>query len=130
MKDEKVLVNFRITKERKRQLEYLAEKRGVSTTQFLDLLISDTISNHLKNEGMSDAIEQAILSLGLDSCIAKNFRTVNELENLKKIMSAEKYSQLLEVFMKFIKPCTEKYFNEFGLKEPDMELENILKESE
>jgi len=130
MNDNKVLVNFRISKERKKQLEFLAGKRGVSITQFLDLLIFDTISNTLKTEGILDAIEQAATMIGLEKNIAQKFRNTNGLSELKKIMDEEKFTKLVDAFMQFIVPCCEKYRQEFGLEEEEIEVEKILKEIE
>ena len=126
MDDDKVLINFRITKARKRQLEYLAQKRRLNVTQFLDLTIFNEISNTLKKEAILDAVEQAALASGFDDNIAKNFRNFDGLENLKKIMDETKFKRLVDFFMELIVPCEAKYLKEFGLNDEKTEVDKIL----
>jgi predicted transcriptional regulator len=71
MADDKVLINFRISKDRKKQLEYLAEKIGVSITQYLDQSISVAIKDVLYEEGDNAAFEQAAIKAGISPFIAK-----------------------------------------------------------
>ena len=129
MKEEKILMTFRTTKDRKRGLEYLASQRGVSVTQYLNLLISDTLLNFLNHQGTSDAIEQAAIMVGIEKHIAKNFKHLGGLEDLKKIMDKEKYGQLLDAFSSLHEKCIQRRWKEYGIDAPETESEKILKET-
>jgi predicted transcriptional regulator len=64
-------VNFRISKDRKRQLEYIAKKIGITATQFLDISIRLTIKDLLSEEGDNEAFEHAGIKAGMSPAIAK-----------------------------------------------------------
>jgi len=69
--DEKVMINFRISKDRKRQLEYLAKLWGKSVTQILDEIIITNCAENLEMDGRDQAFEQAAIKVGIHPAIAK-----------------------------------------------------------
>ena len=93
MADDKVLINFRISKDRKRQLEYLAEKKGLSITQYLDTKIFREIQHTLENEARDEAFEKAAIKAGIDPAIARVMTIYRENLGLYKYILKDELAE-------------------------------------
>jgi len=105
MEDDKVLVNFRISKERKRQLDYLAQKAGKSVTQYLDLLLKGEIEETLVHESHIAAIEKGAIEVGIPpkiaNAIASSVDNSGKLDQIEAVLNdKDRFKVFLDEFEK------------------------------
>ena len=120
MKENMGLVNFRLTKDQKRQLDYLANRSGKSVTQFLSLLIKAEIENLLVDDAYRAAVEISAVKAGVSPSLAKGIADSsdpNHLEDLKKILSEEFLTIFMEDFNKCWQAFANERFRDFGLED-------------
>lgn len=116
--DGKVMINFRISKDRKRQLEYLAKVMGGNITQYLDQLILDQIRETLDKKSRDEAFEKAAVKAGVDPDIAKVMAEHRENEGLyKNILRGELYDKIMEEFTDTCYDLINSRYEEFGIPE-------------
>jgi len=124
MKDDKTLMNFRFTKDQKRQLEHLAKKSGMNSTKFLELLLKGEIEDCLVREAHTAAIEIAAIKMGIDpkiaNGIAANTEFSEQLDQIKTLLKDD------ERFKTFFDEFEDAWFHDlrvryeaFGLEAPE-----------
>jgi hypothetical protein len=123
MKDEKVLMNFRFTKDQKRQFEYLAEKSGNNITRYIELLLKGEIETTLVIEAHTAAIETAAIKLGIDpkmaNAIANSTDRSHKLDQIETLLNnGDRFKFFLDEFEKAWWETLEARFLEFAIETP------------
>jgi hypothetical protein len=126
MEKEKVLVNFRTFKAYKDCFEFVAKKRGLSLTQYINQVLFKDVTVDILNTAMDNALQATALQYGLPNYLTIRY-SKNREEELRAVLG-DRYQEFGRDWAQLSQENIVKYFKEVGFDSNDSEYEAIMRE--